>query len=318
MAINQDANVEELENDDATASNVKTVGDAHLDIYEALAEKARASQEATQAQYEADTGQTQEDLQSADNQVDAAVNVIDDTEKYAVRVKLEGEEQEFTVADIIRGFQKNEVASRRLNEASAKLREAEEVLAKAKQQANPETESSQPSVGEDATTIAKSAIEALLNGDEEAAVNALAQLSAGRGNSTQEDNTDAVAARVKQQLEVDSALTKFESDYADVVSDPHLATITNNYLKEEMESGAHATQYDALVAAGDRARDWLAQLTGKTPDNQSSTIRNDRVAKKAGMEKVPSNSASAASQDEPTETAADIIAEMKKARGLIA
>jgi hypothetical protein len=117
---------------------------------------------------------------------------------------------------------------------------------------------------------------------------------------------------------VDSALTKFSGEYADVVSDPHLASITNGYLAEEMQSGVHATQYEALVAAGNRARGWLTDLTGGTTGNQSSTIRNDRVAKKAGMEQVPSNSASAASQEEPLESASDIIAEMRKARGLIA
>lgn len=318
MAINQDANVNDADNEEVNLANVRTVGDDHLDIYEALAEKARLAQEGAQQEQEqnADAGQSQEDLQSVDSQVDAAVNVIDDLDRHTVKVKLDGQETEVKLSDVVRNFQKDAVASRRLNEASAKLREAEEILAKAK--ATPANESSQQEVGEEATTIAKSAIEALLNGDEEGAATALAQLSGGRGNSTQNDNTDEVAARVKQQLEVDSALTKFESDYSDVVSDPHLATITNSYLKEEMESGVHATQYDALVAAGDRARGWLSQLTGKTPDNQSSTIRSDRVAKKESMEKVPSNSASAASQDEPTETASDIIAEMKKARGLIA
>jgi hypothetical protein len=173
-------------------------------------------------------------------------------------------------------------------------------------------------VGEDATNIAKSAIEALLNGDEEGAAQSLAMLATGRGNSTQSFDTDDVAAKVKQQLDVDSALTKFSSEYADVVSDPHLASITNGFLAEEMQSGGHATQYDALVAAGNRARGWLTDLTGGTTGNQSSTIRNDRVAKKAGMEQVPTNSASAASQEEPPESASDIIAEMKKARGLIA
>jgi hypothetical protein len=302
MAINQDADVNEVNDENAVdTNNARTVADDNLDVYEQLAEKARLAQEGEQEQ-------------SVDNQIDAAVSA-ENTEKSLIKVKLDGVEQEVPLSEVIKSYQKDAVASRRLNEASAKLREAEEYLAKVK--TSPVSESS-PEVGEDATNIAKSAIEALLNGDEEGAAQSLAMLATGRGNSTQSFDTDDLAAKVKQQLDVDSALTKFSGEYADVVSDPHLANITNGFLAEEMQSGVHATQYEALVAAGNRARGWLTDLTGGTTGNQSSTIRNDRVAKKAGMEQVPTNSASAASQEEPPESASDIIAEMKKARGLIA
>jgi hypothetical protein len=315
MAINQDAIDNEVEQDESqqqeneVKQTGRTVADENHDVYEALAEKAEKARQ----EREGVTDEGQE--QSVETQIDSQVEAATAPQETLIKVKLDGVEQEVPLSDVVRAYQKDAVASKRLNDASAKLREADEILARAKAQPTQENSSQ---VGEDATNIAKTAIESLLNGDEEGAANALALLAAGRGNSTQAPDTDEVAAKVKQQLEVDSALTKFTGEYADVVSDPQLAKITNDFLAEEMNTGTHATQYEALVAAGNRARSWLADKTGVKTGDESSTIRNDRVAKKAGMEQVPSNSASAASQDEPTESASDIIAEMKKARGLIA
>lgn len=317
MAINQDADVAVDENAVATDTNAVQASDTP-DIYEQLAEKAQALRDAEEGNAgEVVDGKPKTDVNS---QVDAALNVVDDLEHTLVKVKLDGQEQEMKLSDVVRGFQKESVASKRLNEATAMRKEAEELLAKAKSAPvnnEEQIQQNQQSAGDDVKVVAKSAIEALLNGDEVGAAEALERLANRRGNSTEQANTSDVAQEVKRQLEVDSALTEFQAEYADVVSDPYLAGITNNFLKEEMQTGAHGGMSDALKAAGDKARDWLANLTGKKTDNQSSTIRNDRVAKKAGMEQVPANSASAASLSEPEESAADVINQMRKERGLV-
>ena len=250
------------------------------------------------------------------SQIDAALVLVDDLDHKAVRIKLDGLVQEMKLSDVVRGFQKEAVASKRLNEATAKLKEADEYLAKVKSTPVNEQQNQQ-NAGDDVKVVAKSAIEALLNGDEEGAAEALERLANRRGNSTEQANTSDVALEVKRQLEVDSALTEFQADYADVVSDPYLAERTNSFLKEVMQTGEHGNFSEALKAAGDKTRDWLANLTGKKTENQSSTIRNDRVAKKAGMEQIPANSASAASLSEPEESAADVINQMRKERGLV-
>lgn len=310
MAINKDADVAGDENAVATDTNAVQASDTP-DIYEQLAEKAQALRDSEDASES--YGEPKTDVSS---QVDAALNVVNDYEHTLVKVKLDGQEQEMKLSDVVRGFQKESVASKRLNEATAKLKEADEYLAKVKSTPVNEQQNQQYA-GDDVKVVAKSAIEALLNGDEEGAAEALERLANRRGNSTEQANTSDVALEVKRQLEVDSALTEFQAEYADVVSDPYLADITNNFLKEEMQTGEHGGMSDALKAAGDKARDWLANLTGKKTENQRSTIRNDRVAKKAGMEQVPANSASAASLSEPEESAADVINQMRKERGLV-
>lgn len=313
MAINKDADVAGDENAVATDTNAEQSNDAP-DIYEQLAEKAQALRESE----DGNAGEVAQDKPKTDvnSQVDAALVLVDDLDHKTVRIKLDGQEQEMKLSDVVRGFQKEAVASKRLNEATAKLKEADEYLAKAKS-APVNEQQNQQYAGDDVKVVAKSAIEALLNGDEEGAAEALERLANRRGNSTEQANTSDVALEVKRQLEVDSALTEFQAEYADVVSDPYLAGITNNFLKEEMQTGAHGGMSDALKAAGDKARDWLANLTGIKTYNQRSTIRNDRVAKKAGMEQIPANSASAASLSEPEESAADVINQMRKERGLV-
>ena len=54
------------------------------------------------------------------------VRLVDDPAQYKVRVKLAGEEKELVLADVVAGYQKNEVASERLRLAGEKQRELEQ------------------------------------------------------------------------------------------------------------------------------------------------------------------------------------------------
>lgn len=284
-------------------------GDGRLDFMDQIAE---------QVEQERDPGAAE----VVNDQIDAAgvdqPATIDDPSKYKVKVKLEGKEEELSLDEVLRGFQKDQVASRRLNEATRLLKEAEEKV-KAAGSAAPASESS-AEPAEDVRSEARKVIDALMEGDDGAAAEALAALAAGRGNSTQTQSlasTDEVAAAVKHQLEVESALSDFEKQYSDVVTDPHLATMTNAFLQEELLSETDMAV--ALRKAGDRTRDWLSSKTGGgKPQGDSSTASGDRVAMKRGMDSVPNLSASSSQQGEADESAHDIINAMKAERGLIA
>lgn len=276
----------------------------------------------------ADEVKTEDKTQATDAnaQVDAqieAVGLIDDPAKHKVKVKLEGQEAEIPLSEVLAGYQKNEVASRRLNEATRIKAEAEALLAKAKsgQVATDEpTNTDKPTqkVDEDAVKLAKTAINGILDGNEEEAAQALAQLT-GRGNSTQESKLDAneIAAAVKQQLDVESALNEFSTAYQDVLADPHLARMTNEALTAELNSGTHADYASALKAAGDATRDWMQKMGLSTQQDKVTTTTDERVARKKAVEQTPQVNASVALKNEPEENPLSIVEEMKKERGFI-
>ena len=222
------------------------------------------------------------------------------------------------LAEVLAGYQKNEVASRRMTEATRMKQEAEALLNQAKS-AKTDTgdlvaEKEQPG---DQKEVAKKAMEALLDGDVDSAAEALAQLTAGRGeSSTQAVETARIAESVKQQLAVDSALQQFEQDYADVLADPHLAQLTNSNLTEALQSGEYSAHADALKAAGDKTRDWLKSIGAAVNQADTTTTpKQDRVALKEGLEQIPRVTASAGSVEEAQESVADVIAQMKAERG---
>lgn len=315
MAIQQDAMNEEGKNQEQEQQQGQQ--QEQLDERELIALRREQEQEAQQAEAE----QTAE--QVADEQIAAAGldGLIADPTKARVKVKLEGQEQELPLSDVLASYQKNEVASRRLqeataakNEALAMRQEAEALLAQAKEKPG--------SVSEEVTGTAKKVIDALIEGDEEVAAQALAEL-AGRGNSTtQSVDADQVAAEVKRKLDVESALTKFSADFSDIAADPYLADMTNQHLKasiEEKQALGEAVDFGAeLQAAGNKTRDWLKSKGVAVSGEQSSTTSetNNRQTRKQGLEDTPSLSVSAASQVEQVEDARSVIAEMRKERGI--
>ena len=286
-----------------------------LDPLELIAQQVEAARQVEEPK-EAEV--KQEPVEAKQNDV----ILIDDPSKYRLKRKIEGQEEEISLSDVLASHQKNEVASRRLNEATRIKAEAEALLAKAKTaQVEPkeDSEKSTLSVDDDAVKIAKTAINSILDGNEEEAAIALAQLTAGRGNSTQSQNVDAnqIATAVKQQLEVDSVLAEFEGKYSDLMGDTYLANLTNENLKQVMESGQHTDFRSALEAAGEKTRGWLKSITGNTQTTTTTTPKQERVALKAGLEQMPRVTASSASLEEPVPSALDIINEMKKDRGFV-
>lgn len=313
MATQTDANVKTEEVTESTAATEQTTfePDYSNDPRDAIAEQHAqflAEQEKEAGIEQPDNTQTQ-----IDAQIEQA-NVIDDPSKYMVKVKVDGQELEMSLNDVVSGFQRKEASDKRFQEAARLRKEAEMLLQNKPQQTESVTHNE---VADDVKSSAKAVISSLLDGDEENAAETLAKMIAGRGNATQNLSTYDVVSKVTQQLEVDSALQEFENEYADLLADPHLTSITNEYLAVERESGEHKTYSDMLKTAGNATREWLAQR-GVTSANPTTTIQNNsRVAIKQRLEQIPTVSASAGNAQEVEESAADVIAQMKKERGYI-
>lgn len=257
------------------------------------------------------------------DQVAATMNdavLIDDPARARVKVKLDGEEREMSLDQVLRGFQKEAVATRRLNEATQKLREADEILARAKagQSAGEtvgQTKGADAPAATDANEQAEHFINALLSGDDENAKAILSSLLNGRTQGTAPSATE-LAEEVKRQLDVDAALKEFERDHGDVIADPYLAGMTNGYLAEEIAAGNDYRT--ALSTAATRTREWMASIgaaSSKT-NEPSTTTHTDRAGRKRDIDTIRAASARAGANTLPQEeSATSVIQEMRKARG---
>lgn len=222
-----------------------------------------------------------------------------------VRVKVDGEEMDVPLDEVVRQYQKNSAADRRLAEATRLLREAQE--------ARPVVQAEQFQV--EAAPDTQELIAALFEGDADKAQELFGKLLGGRREPTldPEQIVQAVAPRIKQQMAVESALERFKTDYADVVADPYLLGVADSFLNSEIQAGK--TYPEALMEAGKQTRDWLHQKAGVKADPPPTTTRIQKLERKADIENIRTANVSVGTTEEPQKTASDVIAEMRRARG---
>lgn len=257
--------------------------------------------------------------------------IADGLDKKAVRVKVDGHEIVVPLDQVVRNFQKTSAADRRLQEASRLLEQAKAQTADSGKPpasvAGGETGSDTDGTtgapkGGQPSPKAKKFIAALFEGDEETAAQALEEVIAGRAPSPTQVDPSLIAQQVtpaiKAQLEWDGALEQFVAANSDIVEDPYLNSMLNQRLDAEMEAGKPYPT--ALQDAGKHVRDWLTAIgAGKTTSQAPTTVtREDKLARKAGIDTLPAASISAASTQAPPVTIGSVIDEMRKARGQLA
>ena len=254
---------------------------------------------------------------------DAPTVLSNDLDKVMVKVKIDGVEQEVTVAEMQRQYQKGGAADKRLAEATRLLNEAR---AQALTPQSPPVVVAQSSDKNDSTSTpedgnagVKEFLATLYEGDEDKTAAALTKLLGGRTQSPTLPNEQELIAKltpgIRQQLVVDSALEKFERDFADLVADPYLDQVAANFIQAEVEGGVPFDQ--ALEVGGKKTRDWLASKGVKPPPEPTpATDGNSKLERKASIDQVPALNKAASTTVEPPQTASDVIASMRKARGM--
>lgn len=298
---------------------------AHVPTEKEVAQNPRMlAMEAIRVQRDGDDEQTSNN--AADDQLalqtETAPRVLTDgLDRTMVRVKVDGVEQEIPVADVVRSYQKDAAAQARLNEATRVLDEARRTAAAA----IPPAPVVQPGANtETAATpepeTVKGFVEALFEGDTEKAIEAFAKLGLNTGRSDGatldlEQVQAQLTPAIKQQLIDDSALERFEKDNADLAADPHLVSVTNNFIQDAVNGG---TPYaEALEVGAKRTRDWLASIGAAKPGSEPTTSAHQpsKLERKAGIDEVQAlNRTANTTQDAPV-SVSNTIAEMKKARG---
>lgn len=236
-----------------------------------------------------------------------------------VKTKVDGIEEEHSIADLVKSYQKDSAASRRLEEASRRQREIEareaDLLAR---EAALTQHTEKPSQERDA--ILSEAVSALYEGDEEKTKEAFGKLFAERETATtqQEKPIDpaVIANDVREQIRFESALEQLKEDHPNIVADPYLIQVADAYLSSEMEDGKDIAE--AMRLAGVKTQEWLQQkLSGtKTPDNKT----DEKLERKKALDNLQAANIKQGREDAETETspqaASNVIAEMRKARGL--
>lgn len=217
-----------------------------------------------------------------------------------VKVKIEGEEIELPLAEVIKSYQKDQTASRRLTEATRLLQLAEQQASKVAHNASqannlPVTDvpGDQPVQSDDVASKRakiKGAFSKLYEGDEDAAVDELMSVI-GEGVATpttlQPIDPTAIAAQVKQQLAVESAYGEVQSDYPALFASDDRGVVLGSEVVRRMEAKTSAgiSQAKALrESAEEVAALFGVEKAGRQTTVPTSTARDTKLTRKAALD----------------------------------
>lgn len=237
-----------------------------------------------------------------------------------VRVKVDGQEQDVALDEVIRNFQKTQAADARLREATRLFKEAEAARASATTFApQPET----PAV--DISATKQEFFDALMSGDEETASQKFDAMLDAKLQAVKAEGRDPVAipdaatiaASVKQQLVIESALEQSRTAYPQLYADPDIEQLGAIKLGRKMEDGLdfvsalRQTETEFAEKFG-----WSA--TGRQESNATTTARAEKLKQKQALaqQQVPTASATANIPQPEAEDASAVIRQMREARGL--
>lgn len=241
-----------------------------------------------------------------------------------VRVPVDGEMREMTLHDVRRTVQLDGAAQKRLQQANELMKEAQQRTASATPvpTAPPVGVAPAPDSRESApastTEEVDNLVSALFNGDEDTAKVLLGKILAGSQQAADPASlAQQAAATVRQQLSVDEANSAFRSAYSDIVGDQHLARAADGFYDEVMAEFPHKSYAEVLMEAGQRTRDWMASKGIKTATGSASgSTRQEKQQRKERIDEVRSLNRTPANQEVREPTPSEVIAEMRKERGL--
>lgn len=247
-----------------------------------------------------------------------------------VKVKVDGQERVMTVHDLRRAVQLDGAAQSRLEQANEILKQARAHAAATPAQQPPVGVAPAPAPGQsspaskDVTQETRAFLGAIFEGDEGKAAALLGDLLASRQTPAPQQVDPAsiaqqAASQVRQQLSVEEANAQFRSDFPEVVGDPLIAGVADQFFAEVTALDPQKSYAQALSEAGTRTREWLASKGVKpaTEPARGSTRQEKLEAKRAmdGKE-VRGLNRTETKQEPAVPTTSDVIAEMRAQRGL--
>lgn len=285
--------------------------------------------------------QQQQDDEAREREAAAAREAQEATQRAAITslapdakitIKVNGRDMEMTGEEAMRRLQKDVSADVRLEEASRILRDAQSQQAAIQQQQREAEEAAQRGGNPQGVTVdpavSKKFTDALFKGDAEQATQAFNEAvssavaaaqgtGTGRGNATPEVNPAAIAAQVRQQIAIDSALERSRTDYPDLYADPDIEAVAATKIDRLVKSGKpFVTALDEVQTEMATKFGWK-RATSRTPTPAANTDRrSEKQARKESLEQQPGGPTVKSTTQEPVQASvSDTIREMAKARG---
>lgn len=238
-----------------------------------------------------------------------------------VKVKVDGVEQEVDVDTLVRSFQKNSAADRRLEEAAQILRQAEQLAAQTKAAPEPAPAATPAQPPEDLKAQAAELLDKLYDGDKDSASEALVKLLAQTRGGDQPTpqpvqavvDTDVLTSQVLERMALNTAFERVKTDYPDIIADPDLEFIAATKINNLVSQGV--ARSEALITVADS----LYKTLGKTPVGRQETppepVKSKRQENKERLDPIPAASAAAVSPQSPAESSPSaVIAELAARR----
>lgn len=299
-----------------TPTEPTALNTARLSIVDQIAEK-------REAEFARESG-IEPEAPTPDTQVAAA---LADDESFVppemlsrkVKLKIDGQETETTLDQLVRDAQKFSAANQRLQEATELLRAATQAATKP-----PETVATvPPSPAEHLPPEAvkqkvKAALQAVFNGDEDAAAEQLAAVLMQPAPPRAPDvNVDEIAEVATRKLDERSALKKFFETYPKIAEHQYVQGRADQFFAHFSQQGQSFEQ--ALMSAGEALYKELGWQPTAAPETPTTTRRSqDLAARKAALDTPTSRTMSAATNaavpESSEEDRSEIIREMAARR----
>lgn len=257
-----------------------------------------------------------------------------------VKVKVDGEDADVPFDDVVRQYQKNASADRRLEEATRLLRQAQEREAQlllqqqhAAQQAAAQAAAApqhieSTSAGTPVAESGKEFLKALFEGDEDNALAALEKVMAGRPVATHQvaqptldvdQITAAVAQQVQQRVAIDHLLDANQRDYPEMYADPDIENLAAQKIarlrnEQGMDFPSALTSVSQELAG---KFGWgAARNDGRPAPEATHTVdtRAAKLAQKQTIDNIASVGTKTVTPEALPETHSSIIAQMKAQR----
>lgn len=263
---------------------------------------------------------TETDTQLAAQLSDEPKFLNDGLDQYRIKVKIDGQESDVSIADMQREYQKAGAADRRMADATRLQRENQELqerLQKQLQDIPAVPDETDIDTANQYTTALFAGDEAEANKAFHSAVSKAVQAEmakSGRSNTTQVDPTQ-IAQQVRQQMQTDTALEQSRKDYPQLYADPDIEALGATKIQRAMGEGQSFSE--ALNSVGSEfATKFGWRPAGRPTETATTTARDAKLDRKANIDNVRAINSKTTTTEAPAQSTTDVIAEMRKARGM--
>lgn len=128
----------------------------------------------------------------------------------------------------------------------------------------------------------------------------------------------------RREVLINVKLPPEQGGYSDLLEDPDLEAMYNNKINAKLKEGS-PNKWDTYKQAGDEVRAWLKKIAGSDGNNEkkeglstegNDDLKNRREKKQQMADPIrPAHTRQTTEKVEKPETAADIIADIRKSRG---